>query len=656
MNPGGFRSAAPWRLLRAMLVGVGLVACVGGVGAGCTKAGRSLLWVRVDAGATPRVSEIEVVVGHLGGPEIQRTRFSWPQATDLGVYLPDSIEGSVTVLATGNDAGSRNIIASSAPPVTITGVKPGTVSALVVLTLAPVTGGTGGIGGAGFGGTGAGGTGAGGGGAGPGGSGAAGAGMAGSGIGGSGTGGRAGSSGSGGISGVGGAGGRGGIPAAGGGGAGVGGAAGTGGRTWRGAMNADGNSIIADSYPRVAVDAVGNAVVIYVHGLQIWVNRYDGASATWGTPRSIDARAGSNPQSPNIAVTTVAGNPLWLAVWQQDYMSVLLHGIWQSTSSDGITWSVPAPVTTAGGDFDPVLAVNRTGAAVVVWTDTTNAMYTLMGSVRTGTTWGTPHVMHPGRNAGNPNPTVALSGSGDAFVAWEQTDDTVFQTSIFMARYLVATGWTPEILFETDDAGPNYSTGVAVNQVGDAVITWLRPESGFQQLFARRYTHGTAAFDPEVLVTQANDISYYTSPSVTLDDSGVATLGFAMANNLTAAAKNNVFTIRAGAGQPWPAPMAMETDNAAPNGAATLAERATYPMVASDAAGNVVLTWRKQVATRFDLYGRRFSSGAWGPAMLLGSQDPNNVILPVLSVGIDGTAAVVWYTSTALRVWANVLN
>ena len=74
----------------------------------------------------------------------------------------------------------------------------------------------------------------------------------------------------------------------------------------------------------------------------------------------------------------------------------------------------------------------------------------------------------------------------------------------------------------------------------------------------------------------------------------------------------------------------------------------TDPLVQTDPAGNVTLVWRKRTANkRFDLWGRRFSGGSWGPAALLESRDTNSVFFPALAVGANGTAVATWYYGTS---------
>ncbi|MES1165459.1 MAG: hypothetical protein ABUR63_06875 [Verrucomicrobiota bacterium] len=647
------RSRAPARLpiaaVAALLFGGALA------GPGCTKPGRSILRVRVDAESSlSGLAEVDVTVARPQGGNLRTATFPWTTPADFGVYLPADVEGAVVVTAAGYAGASRGVpgIAVSAASGNAT-VKAGAVST-VMLHLVPGTpappadGGSGGTGGTG----GTGGSAPTDGGASGGAVGSGGAGATGGAAGGAATGGAAGAAGRAGTGGAAGNTGPGGGPAGGAGGSpGIGGAGGAAGPVWRGSLKPDPSSIIDDTYPHVAVDAAGNVGVVYVHGAAIWANRFSAMTGTWGTPVAVDGRPGGNASNASIAVDK---NGQWLAIWQQAYDNTL-HGIWQSTSANGTTWTAPAPITTTGRDFDPVLAMNRDGVAVAAWEDTTGNIFTLTGSVRTGGVWGAPRVLKVAADAGDRYPAVAVTGRGDAWVAWEQDDGTAAnQLSVWVARYAAATGWTAATLIESYDTDQAYSAGVAANSAGQAVFTWIQATTSTAELWARRSAaDGTLA--PAVRVAEGADIAWAPSPSVTLDDTGTATAAWAF----LVRGKYNVYTARAPwDAATWPPAMAMEMDNAAASDGQNMFEWSTYPMVGSDGAGNVVLTWRKRIGTvaRFDLWGQRFTGGAWSAATLLDSSDTASVVIPQLAVGVGGVAAVAWVHYAEFEIWANVLR
>jgi hypothetical protein len=394
-------------------------------------------------------------------------------------------------------------------------------------------------------------------------------------------------------------------------------------------------------------------VVVYQHGSDIWSNRYDATSNSWGTPGSIDAR-GAQTAEPAIAVDQ---NGNYLIVWGIPN-DATLTGIWQSTSSDGVHWSAPAAITTTSA-FSPALSMNAPGAAIVAWTESNGSAYQAAASIRaaTGATWSAPQVLRPGDDYGDRNPAVAMSGTGQAFVAWEQSDGGAADyNSVWLRQYTAAGGWTAAGLFESYNAQAAYAISMWANTAGAAIVTYVEvaASGATVQIWSRRYDPATG-FGAPLEVAEGNDIETTVAPSVTLDESGVATVawGFQIQSDF------EVYTNRAGpTDAAWPTPMAMETDDLAQdNDPNSTLGAVTMPTVRNDPAGNVTLIWRKRTSgTRFDLAARRFAAGAWGAATLIETLDTDSVSWPRLGVGVGGTAVATWYYENAQDVWANVFH
>ena len=636
-------------------------------GLSCTEKGRSIVLVDVTTMVTP-LDGVHVVVAKDGSNVGEAIITTWDGTSTLklGVRVSKDVSGTVTIHACGFNAGTAvagNMMAAS------TSVAPGATTSPVEVVLAAGnlsslcdggsgTGGTGGVAGTtGTGGSaGAAGTGGSAGGAGSGVGGSA-AGMGGSvgGVGGSaGTGGVGGRGGTGGSAGTsGGAGGRGGSAGGGAGGsAGAGGSGGTGGGqvvgSWRGAMGVGADPLLNELLPQVAVDNNGNAVVVYEHGGEIWSNYYSVTTSAWGTPTAIDSRPGSAARSVQIAVDK---NGSWLAAWAQD-PNASLRGIYTSTSTNGTTWSAVSPLTNTTA-WTPALGMNADGAAVVAWTESISNKWQAAAATRqtTGSAWSTATVLRPGDDTGDKDPVVAVSGTGEGFVLWTQ-DDTAGYISVWMRQHTTS-GWQAATLFEGYELQHSYSPAIAANKVGTVIGTYLQVTTNTMQLWTRRYTPG-AGFAAPLRAAEAYEIESIAFPSVTLDETGVATVAFAASPAYKG--KYQVYASRASATDTaWPSTMAMETDNDAtdddPN---SIIARSPMPLVRNDAAGNVTLIWRKRAGTRFDLWGRRFSGGAWGTSEKLETRDTQSLYWPALGVGANGTAVAAWYYTGEYDIWANV--
>jgi hypothetical protein len=225
-------------------------------------------------------------------------------------------------------------------------------------------------------------------------------------------------------------------------------------------------------------------------------------------------------------------------------------------------------------------------------------------------------------------------------------------------RQHTTTSWQAAALFESYGTQGCYAPALAANKAGTVIASYIQVSATTDQVLTRRYTPG-AGFAAPLRAGEATYLEFIAFPSVTLDESGVATVAYAATGSSTG--KYQVYTNRAGAtATSWPAATMMESDNAAadddPNSSIA---RSPMPIVGHDAAGNVTLIWRKRTGTRFDLYGQRFPAGGtiWGSPALLETRDTQSVFWPALGVSqgaTNGTAVAVWYYGTDLDVWANV--
>jgi hypothetical protein len=670
------------------LVGLGALALT----AACTTKGDGLILVELMS--TPVPDHVRVVIASPGDHTMLGTATAdWMETASLklGVHVSKSVSGSVDVVVCGFDANENLVVSTPDDPGRYTATaQPGATSAIVTITLATgsapalcAPSATGGHGGSGTGGAAGGtggsiggtagstsGTGGGGGTSGSGGS----AGTVGSGgsagtVGSGGSAGTVGSGGTGGSAGTagrGGTGGSGGVAGSGGrGGTGGAGTGGTGGSSvvgmWRGAMPIGAVVGSNQTFPSVAVDASGNAVVVYEQGAQIFASKYTAASSSWSTPGPVDAR-GNVCCKPSVAVDK---NGNYLTVW--GIGSGSLQGIWQSTSSNGTQWSTPTSITLTPA-YGPVLAMNANGAAIVAWEEqVASGDLQAAASVRSTTTapWSAPTVMRAADDNGNRDPAVAIAGNGNAFVAWVQADGSgsPYWNSIWMRQYTAGSGagWNAAGLFEGYNDQGAYDVNVAANNNGDAIVTYIQVSNSNPatiQLWARRYSVTTNSFatNPSK-VFEASTIDTIVPPSVALDDAGNATVAFAVPSTTG----YQVQISRTAPTDPtWPAvPTAMETDDVAKEDDTTSnIAHVTMPAVRTDPAGNVTLIWRKRTAAsgkRFDLVARRFTAGAWGPQAVIGTS-ANSVFWPTLAVNASGTSVATWYFGTSLDVQANVFH
>jgi hypothetical protein len=688
---------------RTMTRGLGPVLALA-LALACTEKGRSI--VLVEVGADPSLTTlatVRAVVAQAGVP-LAEADGSWgAPMVKLGLYLDKSVSGSIQILACGFDAAGNGIATASGLSATIAaGDTVGPLSFDLAVGTPPALCGTisgaGGAGGtaAGTGGNGGAiGTGGGGGMAGAVGTGGNGGvvgtgGIAGSGSGGSGgTGGQAGKGGqpgTGGQSGSGGQAGKGGQPGTGGqagkggqpgtggtagagtGGSGTGGTAGSGlpPHSWQGAVGIGGTvTTLWQSTPAVAVAPNGDAVVVYTHGDDIWFSHYNATGNTWDKATALDAR-GAVTSAPKVAVDK---NGIFVAVWgiPNDSSTPPLTGIWTASSSDGVNWSSISPIATTSA-FDPAISMNANGDAVCAWTESVGGIWNAAASIRNPTTgkWSGPQTMHVADDNGYRNVTAAISGTGQAFVGWEEDNSPTSYTYDAWMNVYTSGEWAGRAML-SDGVKAAGAISIAANPSGSAMATYVELHGSAAvtlQLLSRSYTPA-GGFGAALLVAEGNEITdVERPPSLTLDPSGTATVAW----GVQVGSNYEVHASRLGpTDTTWPNETPIETDDLAADNDPVYPElgKETLPLVACDPAGNVTLIWRKRTTgsgTRFDLYTKRFTAGGtWDGGSRLATNASAIVIWPALAVGADGSAVAAYqYDDIAgnnpSSVWAVVYH
>jgi hypothetical protein len=308
--------------------------------------------------------------------------------------------------------------------------------------------------------------------------------------------------------------------------------------------------------------------------------------------------------------------------------------------------------------------MNANGDAVVAWTESVGGNWQVAAALRAGgnnPSWGGPTVLKTATDNGTRNPAAAMSGTGEAFVAWEQTDGTTADIdSVWMAQHTSA-GWGNPFVFD-DDTSRSGTISIAANKNGAVIATYLQLTPTYTlRLWSRRYAPGNG-FASALLVTEAYEIDNAAPPALVLDDSGVATVAW----NVQVGSAYEVHASRSAAGDTsWPTETPLETDDtAAKDDPDSDIGQATMPLLGCDAAGNVTLVWRKRTTAsgvRFDLVSRRYPvGGTWNPVVPVETMDTLSVFYPALAVGSNGTAVASWYystdTSSSASVWASVFH
>ncbi len=193
------------------------------------------------------------------------------------------------------------------------------------------------------------------------------------------------------------------------------------------------------SYPDITMDASGNAFAVWQQSdgalTHNWAKQYI-AGAGWGTTQLIEVHySGEGPDwnaySPQIAIDS-SGNAI--AVWHK--FDGARNNIWANQYVAGTGWQTPRRIETdnAGDAMYPQISMDASGNAIVVWQQSNGTM-TFIWANRyvAGTGWAAAQLVEANYAGDATYPQIAVNSSGNAVVVWTQSDGTI--THIFGNRF-----------------------------------------------------------------------------------------------------------------------------------------------------------------------------------------------------------------------------
>jgi uncharacterized protein YheU (UPF0270 family) len=198
------------------------------------------------------------------------------------------------------------------------------------------------------------------------------------------------------------------------------------------------------------------------------------------------------------------------------------NGLWKDpvNASDDIN-----PNTTEA--FQPQVALNDNGEAVIVWTQTDGANYQIFRSEYRNGAWTEPtgptdNISPNGLDATDPQ--VALNNNGDTVIVWSQFDG--LKKQIFRSEY--RNGSWKDPVGSSDNISPDGQDAVIprvdLNDQGEAVIVWSQSNGTHNQIFRSEYRNGSWK-DPAGISDNISPDGQSTAiPQVDLNNQGEAVI------------------------------------------------------------------------------------------------------------------------------------
>jgi hypothetical protein len=309
------------------------------------------------------------------------------------------------------------------------------------------------------------------------------------------------------------------------------------------------------------------------------------------------------------------------------------HLLASTRNGIGGTWSTPVQISPNGSYTEGYsVAMTAAGLAIVADHEGTSIELNDTGTIsveahQLGAQWQSVGALSAPSAFPEGDPDVATSSAGDVAIVYAS------RTSGFYARAVIAElpaggSWHQYNLSNGTSTMGHVS--VAFDSHREAYAAWAEYETGGDQIrTAQLDPSGNGSADDQASAGYSGMVD--SSPTLAVDGAGNETVAFLYDTN--GGANTMLTTIRRPAGGSWQA----HVDH--PFGQ----NRAEYPSLGVDAAGDVTMLAEDPYGVTFTPYSWRYSNGAWSAAGALSSQsNVADIGPPRLAVGPGGEAAEVF--------------
>ena len=313
--------------------------------------------------------------------------------------------------------------------------------------------------------------------------------------------------------------------------------------------------------PKIAMDSNGNGFAIWhqYDGSQrnnIWINRFDASTKSWGTAETIESNTG-NALDTDIAID-VNGNAF--AIWSQ--RDTAQYNIWVNRY-DAVTdsWGTPEKIETEdfGDAFEAKIAFDGNGNAIAIWRQL-NTVYSIWSNrynVSTGT-WVTAELIETDDTGYTAHTAqLAVSKNGNAMAVWAQD----FSTGVERAtanRYDITTGsWGTAEIIDTNPTDHSYNPEVAIDAEGNATVVWYDANDAGNNYYIRAKSYSVEIGWGGVVNVEDTTVNSVEYPRIVMDESGNA---ISVWSSLDAVGNYySVYSSRLVVGSGWSTPTLLES-------------------------------------------------------------------------------------------------
>jgi len=384
--------------------------------------------------------------------------------------------------------------------------------------------------------------------------------------------------------------------------------------------------------PQIAMDDLGNAVVVWRRSdgshYIVQTRRYSAETSTWSSVQNLSV-VGQHTFDPQVAMDGL-GNAI--VVWRRtDGRNYIVQTRRYNTETS--TWSAVQTLSVAGQiSYDPQISMDTLGNAITIWRRYDGSHYIVQArryNVETDTWASVQDLSDVGEHTFDPQVALAMNELGNAVAVWRRTDgrNYIVQTRIYNAE----TNTWSSVQDLSVSGQIAYDPQVAIDELGNAVAVWRRYNGSHYIVQTRRYSVENSTWSSVQNLSVVGQDSY--GPQVAVDFLGnaVAVWHRYDVNNYRVKARR--YDVQA---DTWSSLQDLSASG-----------QVTYdPQVAMDALGNATVVWRRSDGSHYIVQTSRYNAetSTWSTVQDL-SVAGNNTFHPQVAMDTLGDAVVVWRRS-----------
>ncbi|MHC5858254.1 NHL repeat-containing protein [Nostoc sp.] len=347
----------------------------------------------------------------------------------------------------------------------------------------------------------------------------------------------------------------------------------------------------------------------------------------------------SNSQSNSTVAIDPNGN--FVISWQSFGQDGDKNGIYaQRYNSTGVAQGSEFRVnsTTSGDQNSPTIAIDADGDFVISWTgqDGSGSGIYAQRYNSAGVAVGSEFRVNSTTSGNQNNSTIAIDAVGDFVISWTGQDAS--GSGIYAQRYNsagVAVG--SEFRVNNTTSGDQNNSTIAIDADGDFVVSWQSygQDGDYYGIYAQRYNNAGVAVGVEFQVNSTTIRNQF-NPAIAMDASGDfvvswQSLGQDGSGYGIYAQRYNNAGVAVG--------VEFQVNN-------TTISNQTNPTVAMDANGDFVISWQSygQDGDNNGIYARRYNSSgvAQGSEFLVNDTTTDNQSNPSVAIAADGNFVISW--------------